>query len=394
MHVAALTLIAITSSGHLALWVYLYNRLHATGLPRRVVRLVEKLMIVLVAVTGLILFGMMLARWPSVLGNWQNPGDRPLLAYAWLCWVALALVAAKWTWRKLAPQPASPLLSNHTQQFNVASHIGTLPVGRVTTRVAANIPGNQIMNVWFHHKTVCHSNLPAALDGLRIAQLSDLHMTGQLTKDFFRTIVQRTNQWQPDVVVLTGDLVEKAACLPWVPDTLGQLEARNGKFFILGNHDRRLPNPKQLRIALCDLGWTDLGGQWLRYFLRETPILLAGNESPWFPAPRQDDRPPHDSAEGTKPFSILLAHTPDQLPWARQQRFDLMLAGHTHGGQIRVPIIGPMVCPSRFGVRYASGLFHEPPTTMHVSRGLSGVQPLRFGCPPEVTLLELRQATA
>jgi len=392
MYIAALAFIVITLSGHLALWTFLYNRLHATGLPRRVVRVVEKIMIVLVGVAGLVLFGLLLARWPVVLGTWDDVGSRPLLVYAWLGWGALALTATKWTWRKIAPRAPSPLLSNHTQQLNVRAQLGKLPVGRATTRLAANLPGNQIMRVWFHHKTIQHAQLPAALDGLRIAQLSDLHMTGQLTQEFFQAVVARTNQWQPDLVVLTGDLLEKETCLQWGPDTLGCLQAADGKYFILGNHDRRLPDPTRLRNALCDTEWTDLGGRWRARSLRGSRILLAGNESPWFPAPRSKDRPETDAA--TKPFSILLSHTPDQLPWARDHGFDLMLAGHTHGGQIRVPIIGPLVCPSRFGVRYASGLFHEPPTVMHVSRGLSGVQPLRFNCPPEVTLLELRTGHA
>jgi hypothetical protein len=69
-----------------------------------------------------------------------------------------------------------------------------------------------------------------------------------------------------------------------------------------------------------------------------------------------------------------------------------MLAGHTHGGQIRLPVIGPMVSPSRFGVRYASGVFHEAPTLMHVSRGISGLDPIRINCLPEVTKIILRPA--
>ncbi len=67
-----------------------------------------------------------------------------------------------------------------------------------------------------------------------------------------------------------------------------------------------------------------------------------------------------------------------------------MLAGHTHGGQIRFPRIGPILAPSRYGVRFASGVFHLPPMVMHVSRGLSGLQPLRFNCPPELARLVLR----
>jgi predicted MPP superfamily phosphohydrolase len=69
-----------------------------------------------------------------------------------------------------------------------------------------------------------------------------------------------------------------------------------------------------------------------------------------------------------------------------------MLAGHTHGGQIRLPVIGPIVAPSLFGVKYASGVFYEAPTLVHVSRGVSGLDPIRINCPPEVTKLILRAA--
>jgi uncharacterized protein len=67
-----------------------------------------------------------------------------------------------------------------------------------------------------------------------------------------------------------------------------------------------------------------------------------------------------------------------------------MLAGHNHGGQIRLPLIGPLITPSIFGSRYAGGLYHESPTLLHVSRGIAGVHPLRFNCPPELALLVLQ----
>jgi predicted MPP superfamily phosphohydrolase len=126
--------------------------------------------------------------------------------------------------------------------------------------------------------------------------------------------------------------------------------------------------------------------------VRETPLLLAGNERPWFgTAPNLANAPPPTAAGG--PFRILLSHTPDQIAWARRNHFDLVLAGHTHGGQIRIPLAGPIVSPSRYGVRYASGTFFEGRTLMHVSRGLSGLHNLRWRCPPELALLELSART-
>lgn len=77
------------------------------------------------------------------------------------------------------------------------------------------------------------------------------------------------------------------------------------------------------------------------------------------------------------------------MPWARQHGIDLMLAGHNHGGQIRFPLVGSVFVPSRYSRRYDRGTFAEPPTVLHVSRGLAGQHPLRYNCRPEVTKLIL-----
>jgi predicted MPP superfamily phosphohydrolase len=90
-------------------------------------------------------------------------------------------------------------------------------------------------------------------------------------------------------------------------------------------------------------------------------------------------------------FRIGVSHSPDQLPWAKQLGVSLLLCGHTHGGQIRFPWIGPIIAPSKYGSRFASGVFYQSPTLMHVSRGISGVHPIRLGCLPEVSILELRK---
>ncbi len=88
-------------------------------------------------------------------------------------------------------------------------------------------------------------------------------------------------------------------------------------------------------------------------------------------------------------FRLLLSHTPDHFAWARAHGVDLMLSGHNHGGQIVLPVIGPVFAPSRYGVRYAAGAFWSEPTLLYVSRGLSGRHPLRLNCPPELTRIVL-----
>ena len=94
-------------------------------------------------------------------------------------------------------------------------------------------------------------------------------------------------------------------------------------------------------------------------------------------------------AEQRPDFRLLLSHTPDYFGWAREQKVDLMLAGHNHGGQIVLPVVGPVFAPSRYGVRYASGAFWSEPTLLYVSRGLGGRHPIRLNCPPELTRIVL-----
>jgi hypothetical protein len=100
-------------------------------------------------------------------------------------------------------------------------------------------------------------------------------------------------------------------------------------------------------------------------------------------------RHPDFSEVSDDAFRLLLSHTPDNLPWAKRNNVDLMLSGHNHGGQVVIPILGPVYAPSVNGVRHASGAFWEPPTQLIVSRGISGKHPLRLNCKPELTRLTL-----
>jgi uncharacterized protein len=113
---------------------------------------------------------------------------------------------------------------------------------------------------------------------------------------------------------------------------------------------------------------------------------VIGNESPWF-------RPAADLSKcPAGPFRLCLSHTPDNVGWARRNNIDLMLAGHVHGGQVRLPGIGSLFVPSRHSRRYDCGAFASGPTFMYVSRGLAGREPLRYNCRPEVTRIVLKSA--
>ena len=122
------------------------------------------------------------------------------------------------------------------------------------------------------------------------------------------------------------------------------------------------------------------------------PVVFAGNELPWH-LPAGDFGSESEQEDAERPLRIVLAHSPDQFHWARRYDADMVLAGHTHGGQIRLPGLGPIFTPSRYGTKYTESVYWQPPTLMHVSRGLSSLTPLRLNCPPEMTRIVLRAVT-
>ena len=246
------------------------------------------------------------------------------------------------------------------------------------------------MRLAVQSKTIALPRLPPEHDGLKIAHISDLHISGRITQPYFDEVVARANAWAPDLTVITGDLFDRNDCLDWGVRSLSKLRAPLGVYFIYGNHDR-LVDFARLQTMLEDAGMTYLGGAWRTLERNGRPFIIAANELPWFaPAADADAAPPRDA--DCQPWRLLLSHAPDQIDWAVAKDFDLMLAGHTHGGQVRFPIVGAIASPSRFGTRYAGGTFQKHGVVMHVSRGTSGLAPLRWNCPPELALLELRRA--
>jgi uncharacterized protein len=370
--------------GHLAIAVWLFNRLHAVAWPRRLIKTLEKALI-LTAAAVMVLF---VVGW--TIGGYGMIDPRLWLAYAIVCWLAAAAAIPLWLVPKLREQTPAELVCNDTTLIDVTQRLGYRPVHGSEARLFAALPGNELLTLAVQSKTLRMVSLPRSLDGLTIAHLSDLHMTGKIGREFYDCLVDETNALSADLVVITGDILEKEICLSWIGPTLGRLQARDGKYFILGNHERRLRNVAVLRQELVEAGLTNLGGRWVQRELRGAEVMLAGNELPWFgTAPAVPSAGPGSRAQDAKTFRILLSHSPDQLSWARAHGFDLMLAGHNHGGQIRLPYFGALIAPSWYGCRYAGGLYFEPPTLLHVSRGVCGIHPIRFNCPPELALLKL-----
>jgi len=377
----------VVCAGHAKLLAIAENYVHGFALGRPLlqrIRAVHNVLLFGIPAWALLSCGSLgfqrtsVAWWLELSVGWQ----------LWMAWggmgaVVLALSAVRyWTYHPPACQSAY-----QSRVIDIQARVNESLVGTGRARWLALLPWNEQFTLEVNEKTYHLPRLPAAWDGLSIVHFSDLHLRGSVTRRYFEEVMAEAVELRGDIVAFTGDLLDHPSCLEWVPSTLGRLSAPLGCYFVLGNHDWYLPVVNEVRELLRSHGWTDLAGRVMELNRDGARLILAGTELPWM-----GEAPP---VSGVRPsvsdtFSILLSHGPDQIDWARKHNIELMLAGHTHGGQIRLPILGPVYSPSRYSCRYASGVFWRSPTLMHVTRGISGREPIRYRCRPELTRLVLR----
>lgn len=375
MLVAVLLLYAV--AGHFGVMLSLYNVLNSTGLPRKFVKITSKLMVLWTLALPLF------AAWQIFYVQQPRISIAP-----WIEHYALTMIIVgtgqmvRWVLARPGLEPTQVEVTRGKEQFNVATMVDRPLARTAKCRLLSRVAMNQMFELSIEHIELPVVGLPSELDGFKISHLSDIHFTGHIDPAMTRVAMDHANRFEPDLFALTGDIIDHADCLAWLPGVFGDAVATHGCHFILGNHDKRHGNTDAVRAAMIDLGWNYLGGRADEVELANLPCELIGNEFPWYPKPV--------IAERSDRLRILLSHSPDQIHWAGQHHVTLMLAGHTHGGQGRLPWIGPLIAPSRHGTRFASGDFYLPPTTMHVTRGLSGTHLLRINCPPEVSLITLR----
>jgi hypothetical protein len=367
-----------------AILAYSLNRWYGLPLPHLRLRKIRLLHGLLVALGWLAFTWSWLLGWPTLAGTSSHDVSFSGL-YIILCLMVGFLVVPLCTLvRHLRPEPGF-LESNHTQTIDIRAELGYRPVGRGKYRALAYLPGNEIFKVDFAERTLALPGLPAAWNGLTVLHLSDLHLQGTPDRAFYQRVMDHCRAWEPDLVAITGDIVDSAKHHRWILPILGRLRWRVAAYAILGNHDTWW-DVGLIRRRLQRLGLRVLGNGWEQIEVRGEPLVVIGHEGPWI------GPPPDLTACPAQGFRLCLSHTPDNIRWAQENEIDLMLAGHNHGGQIRFPLLGSVLTPSIYGRRYDCGTFDEPPTALHVSRGLGGIQPLRYNCRPEVTKLILKRA--
>ncbi len=230
---------------------------------------------------------------------------------------------------------------------------------------------------------------PKELDGLRIAQLTDIHVGIFLSEQRLREVVQIVNRLEPALVVLTGDFVSSSHLFvePCVRALAG-LRAKFGVYASIGNHDVFTDS-----VPLLADGFR-LNNIRLLYNEREViPINGSHLNLVGIDFVRQDGRGYESVMKGIaiEPPTILLSHQPNVFPMAAAQGIDLVLSGHTHGGQVKFELLGNSLSPARLISRYIAGHYQIGPSRLYVSRGVGTTgPPVRINAPPEITILTLR----
>lgn len=220
------------------------------------------------------------------------------------------------------------------------------------------------------------------LEGFKIALLADFHLYPHTTLELVREAVAMANRTQPDLVVLAGDYVLATADSVFdLSPVLQNLNSRLGTFAILGNHDH------WRGAATVSRGLSQAGAELLRnraVTLRwnSRNFVLGGVDDGW--VGRQDLKTTLEGQTGGLP-TLLMMHEPDFADeFSRDGRVHVQLSGHSHGGQVRFPLIGSPFLPP-YGRKYDKGLYRVGDMMLYTSVGIGVTVPIRFNCPPEVT---------
>jgi uncharacterized protein len=246
-----------------------------------------------------------------------------------------------------------------------------------------------------HEVEIRLAHLPEAFRGFRIAHMADFHYGEYSEPTFIRSVVRRVNALRPDMIALTGDFVSAGPMAKRISvdfayhcaDLLGKLECPR-KFAGMGNHDV-LVSRVDVTDALQSRGIPVLHNNSIPIEKDGARLWLAGVADTMIGGDADLKAAIPRGREAGKEPLILMAHEPDYADEVIGSGVDLMLSGHTHGGQVRIPFMPPMNLPP-MGKKYVEGHFSLSGLQLYVTRGIGTVRvPFRFHCPPEITLITL-----
>jgi uncharacterized protein len=247
---------------------------------------------------------------------------------------------------------------------------------------------NDIYDLEITAHSVFVRDLPEAFDGYRIAFVTDTHVAGFMRRAFYRAVVEEINRRNVDLVLFGGDFVTWRRHILLAAELLmTDLRARDGIYAVLGNHDY-WADADGVIAAFTARGARFIVNRSIPITRGGSTIYLAGVDEIY-----RGDPDPESAFAGVPADAprIVLSHHPDIIDVIDGRRADLLLCGHTHGGQIRFPYFGAVIVPSVHEARYAEGFFRQRDVLMYVSRGLGAIPPLRILCRPELATFSLKR---
>jgi len=264
--------------------------------------------------------------------------------------------------------------------------------------MVANGMINTTYDFQIHKSEIPLFNLPKVLDGLRLVQLSDIHAGSFNSQKPMERVAFLVNTLNPDLILITGDFVNfEPDEIPFIYNSLKALKAKYGVFGCLGNHDHYMSLEKQSQLIeiLQSAGINLLINSNIKIEIEKEQLQIAGMDNSSERIQFGDLGKALDGLNNDEPI-ILLSHDP--INWDRevrsQTKVDLMLSGHTHGGQIGIEIFGQTITPSRIVYKQYAGLYRYRDQYLYVNRGIGTVgPPVRVGIPPEISLHILRKAS-
>lgn len=244
--------------------------------------------------------------------------------------------------------------------------------------------------------TISSEKLPAAFDGKKIVQVSDLHNATFGTNQ--KTLIKKIEKTQPDAIFITGDLIDSErydleAALVLVDALVEMSEV----YFVTGNHEVAVNKLEDIKAALIERGVIYLENEAVEWEVDGEILQIAGIHDPLMDMYYRDEeytRDAIDTASLTDEFTLLLAHRPEQMPVYADYGIDIVFSGHAHGGQVRIPGLGGLFAPGQgWFPRMTEGVFENGDTQLVLSRGLgnSGF-PLRILNLPEIVSVTLERA--
>ena len=264
-----------------------------------------------------------------------------------------------------------------------------------------------VLIVWIHWGntalelttyTVRSSRLPGSFEGYRIAHVSDLHNT-EMGEDN-ENLLQLLRDTEPDIIAITGDLIDsRRTDMEIALDFVREAGKIAPCYYVAGNHESRIEEYIDFKAALETAGVTVLEDARMELTLAGECITLIGVRDPSFQVEEKDEEAAYMDAvlsqlcENGDGYRILLSHRPELFETYAAHDIDLILSGHAHGGQFRLPWLGGVLVPGQgFFPKYEEGLHTQANTNMVISRGIgNSVVPVRINNRPEVILIELRK---